>query len=113
VSLFHGGRRVSAFARGNYSLDYRKGTTVTAVQNTLGIAVFKTRKQADRFMMVSVPVLPFQRIRVRPIGRGKNVEFVCRSIDESDLDIFYSGEDGIIMKPPPGTMFYPAVEVLE
>ena len=114
VSLYHNGRRFSAFARGNYSLDYRKGTTVIAGQNTFGVAVFKTRRQADIFIEVSAAASPLQRIRVRPIGRGKTVEFICSGVGERDLDDFYGRKvRNMIRKPPPGTIFYPAVEVLD
>ena len=113
VSLFLSGqKRSSAFASGKYSLDYAKGTIVRAIKGTLGVAVFKTRKQAERFLII-YSILPHQLIRVRPIGRGKSVEYISNQIEESELDIFYSEKAITVMKSPPGTVFYPAVEVIE
>ena len=116
VSVDSEGKRHSAFTRGNYSLDYPENSIVRARKGTLGVAVFKTRIQAERFL-TSATRCVLIIIRVYPVGRGKNVKFVCDYPMELTLNNFYNKEEGehlyIPMKPPPGTIFYPAVEVLE
>ena len=112
VSLLISGRRSSAFASGKYNLDYARGAVVRAIEGTFGVAVFKTWKQAERFVII-YSLLPRMVIRVRPIGRGKSVKYICPQIKESYLDIFYSEKAVNVMESPPGTIFYPAVEVLE
>ena len=105
------GRRYSVFAEGDYELQYLKGSIVRAREETLGVAVFKTRKQAksfqDRYMLLEI-------IRVRPIGRGKTVKYICTDPTEFQLGRFYRTNSSVRISPIPlGTMFYPAVEVLE
>jgi len=114
-----GERRKSAFTRGNYSLDYPENSIVKARKGTLGIAVFRTRKQAREFLEKSHGFyLFFKTIRVCPIGRGKTVKYICDYPSEPFLDKFYScrrRRDSFfrLAISPPGTMFYPAVEVLD
>jgi len=112
------GRRFSAFAEGNYALDYPRGAIVRAREGTLGIAVFETWKQADDFRVS----YEYQEIvRVRPIGRGKVVKYIASVSCEADLDVFYEYREkqaafrrySVKREVPPGTIFYPAVEVLE
>jgi len=115
------GRRYSSFTRGSYKLEYPENTIVRAREETLGVAVFKTRKQAEIF--VAKPhsylsfKLPFKIIHVRPIGRGKNVKFVRDFPSEVGLGEFYSlkrpAQSCRLVRPPSGTIFYPAVEVLD
>jgi len=112
VEVFYYGRRYSVFARDSYSLEYPKGI-VRAREGTLGIAIFRTRRQAENFL---VNRLDQEIIRVRPIGRGKTVEFVCDFPTEGYLDSFYRHKNTMrrhLTRTPPGTIFYPAVEVLD
>jgi len=114
-----GERRVSAYARGAYCLNYLKDSVVRAREETLGIAVFGRRSDAEKFCYRTVT--KFNIIRVLPVGRGRTVEMVSQSTYM--LDIFYSDivkhhriprdPNLILMKPPRGTIFYPAVEVIE
>ena len=105
-----GGRRHSAFASGKYNLDYSKNSVVKARKGTFGIAVFETRYQAESFQ----ERLPYKIIRVRPVGRGKAVKLVCGNQSEFELDNFYNKRlMSLTILPPLGTIFYPAVEVLE
>jgi len=116
VSIDSEGKRHSAFTRGNYSLDYPENSIVRAREGTLGVAVFKTRIQAERFLRGALRHV-LRIIRVYPVGRGKNVKFVCDYPMELALNSFYNEEEReclyIPMKPPSGTIFYPAVELLE
>jgi len=111
-----GGRRYSAFAEGRYSLEYPKGETVGAKEGTLGVAVFETWEQAEGFRVSS---LHQKTIHVRPVGRGKTVKNICFVACEEDLDVFYSKKyrdrkrDPTMKEIPTGTVFYPAVEVLD
>lgn len=114
VSIDYEGKRSSAFTRGNYSLDYPENSIVRARTGTLGVAVFKTRKQAEYFLRTASRIV-LRIIRVYPVGRGKTVKVVCDYPMECSLDNFYNEEERLYipMAPPRGTIFYPAVEVLE
>jgi len=110
------GKRCSIYARGNYRLIYSKGRVVRARKGTLGVAVFETRYQAENFCNSD----PHNIIRVVPIGRGRTVDTISRDLDPSSFNDFYvcmkKGYytfDVETMKPPSGTVFYPAVKVLE
>ena len=107
------GRRYSVFAEGDYELQYPKGSIVRAREESLGVSVFRTRKQAelfqDRYLLLEI-------IRVRPIGRGKTVKYICTEPTEFQLGRFYSlcGSSSVRVSPvPSGTIFYPEVEVLD
>ena len=116
VSVDRKGNRNSAFASGKYNLNYPKDSIVRAGEETLGVAVFQTRKRAERFIENCVAISPLQIIRVRPVGRGVIVTLVCDPATEFEISIFYNKEPGLYcsrISPPSGTIFYPAVEVLE
>ena len=119
VSINHTGVRNSLYAEGSYNLLYPKGAIVRARENTLGVAVFQTRQDALDFCSHRDFISSNMIIRVCPIGRGKNVNYVSRSTQYHNLDIFYAHvkgdtlEFGDTMRPPFGTIFYPAVEVLD
>ena len=113
--VVRGNRRHSIFAEGSYDLEYPKGAIVRAREETLGVSVFKTRKQANSFQD---RYFNLQIIRVRPIGRGRTVKYICDYPSEAALDKFYSykGRRDAFYRlaiSPPGTIFYPAVEVLD
>ncbi len=114
VRVTRRGRRHSIFAEGSYDLEYPKGEVVRAIEGTLGVSVFKTRKQAESFQD---RYFDLELIHVRPIGRVKTVELICTDPREIQLDIFYDGQGYVNCVSeshvPPGTMFYPAVEVLD
>jgi len=116
VTIDSRGRRESAFAGGRYSLEYPKGKVVRAKEGTLGVAVFETWEQAEDFR---VSRLCQKTIHVRPVGRGKTVEIICFAAHEEELDVFYSKKyrdrkrDLTMKEIPTGTIFYPAVEVLD
>jgi len=115
-----GERRVSAYAQGSYNLDYPKDAIVRAMGGTLGVAVFGRKIEAEIFCSRCSGMDLFEIVRVLPIERGKTVKKLSRSQSVYMLDIFYgaieinrSCYDLTPMVPPPGTMFYPALKVLE
>lgn len=101
--------RHSCSARGYFGLYYAKGTTVEALPGTLGIMVFDTWRHAADFMGRNRTI-----IMVKAIGQGKNCPLVSGWTDEFDLKRFYAKEQRFVakIKPPLGTICYPAVEVL-
>lgn len=112
-------RRISYYAQGKYCKIYNKGEIVTAEKHTIGIAVFKRKQNAEKFLDRHVVG---QIITVEPIGRGKTFDFVFGSQDEDSLDFFYRELlecpkflDFAISRTttPKGTVFYPAVKVLD
>lgn len=112
-------RRISYYAQGKYCKIYNKGETVTAEKHTIGIAVFKRKQNAEKFIDRHVVG---QIITVEPIGRGKTFSLVFGSQDEDSLNFFYHELskcpkflDFAINRSitPKGTIFYPAVEVLD
>ena len=114
-----GERRISAYAGGTYTLNYPKNSVVRSREGTFGIAVFGRKIDAEKFCHGT----NFDIIRVFPVGRGRTVEVVSCNQSDHMLDIFYRciakyqgiprDSDLIPLKPPRGTMFYPAVEVIE
>jgi len=113
VNVGSGGTRYSVYASAKYRRMYSRGTIVITEKETLGIFVFQTRKQAEIFISNSY-LTRLRIIRVSPIGRGKTVDAICYSVSSNALDAFYEklySFDKI--EPPPGTILYPAVEVLE
>ena len=108
------GFRTSAYAEGDYSLDYPKGAIVRARVGTLGVAVFQTRQQARRFTQCFSGFRTLRVIRVRPVGSGKAIKVLSYFTSAVSIDSFYQKDSRVeTRKPPPGTIFYPAVEVLD
>ena len=116
VGLF---TRCSCFAQGKYRLFYGENTTVISRKETFGIAVFEREYQAKNFIETMFGNDDFVKkshkiIHVKPIGRGKHHCFVSSTQFDFDLDRFYNhGSYCEKIKVPPGTIFYPAVEVLD
>ena len=89
VCIGYQGTRRSAYAEGMYDLYYPKDEIVRAKEDTLGIAVFRTRKYAERFCSVRSTAIRLKIIRVRPVGRGKTVNTISRFTNPSSLRCFY------------------------
>lgn len=108
----------SAVVIGNskYSLIYIQNTIVKAVNGTLGIMTFKTRKNAQTFMDHYLAI-DMRRIikRVIPIGRGSTPTLIAGGYMSRELDAFYkkNNQTSFPMSPPEGTICYPAVEVID
>ena len=101
-----------------YAKKYKKGTKVEAKSYTLGIFVFKRRKDAEFFERCNPGII----IRVKPIGRGKTPKyrintchtkyFDLRRLRRAKVKALYI-ETLPLETLPPGTICYPAVEVLD
>ena len=114
VHVDYKGIKTSAYAQGSYSLCYSQGTIVRARRNTVGVAVFQTRRDAERFVSCFSGFRKLKIIRVRPVGRGKTVNIISHFTNPDTLASFYIRVHSVeTRKPPPGTIFYPAVEVIE
>lgn len=115
--------RTSAMLHGNskYARKYVAGTSVYAMEGTLGIFVFKHKTYAQEWVdvwnrgayrgedidLIVVPVIP--------IGRGRTLVWISGSLQSSDLDEYYddNDDDWILSEAPDDTMGYPGVHVLE
>ena len=96
----------------DYSRVYLFDQVVKAKFGTLGIFTFDTKKRAQDFK-INTPEMKI--IKVEGIGQGqrpKQISLACNS--KLQLDDFYAGNycRGTV-PPPPGTVCYPAVKVLE
>ena len=107
----------SVYAEGKYCLKFLKGTIARARKRTFGVAVFETRGQAEMFIKGYFLSANVKIIRVRPVGRGSTVNVISSSVTSTSLDYFYGRINKLYevntTNPPSGTIFYPAVEVLE
>ena len=108
--------RKSMFARGMYSLKYKKGDIVQALPDTLGIMVYKSRWQAARFMdSRGYEESIFIIIRVKTFSRGVVPKKISSRVSGKYITMFY---DKIFqlqykMPPPMGTICYDKVEVID
>lgn len=107
--------RGSTFAQGKYRLEYIKGKIVKAIKGTLGIMVFKRRREAEHYKR---KYLDYGKtgiiLRVETLSRGKTVWSLCHLFSSIELDLFYSGHHNPYAYPsPPGTMCYDKVKVLD
>lgn len=106
----------------DYRLRYEKGIRVKAHENTIGIAVFETRKQAEKIRNFG---LDRQTLRVNGIGRGIKPKhripyaFNSDAIEETIVNIKRLGLTKFLKiltrgwRVPEGTILYKEVEVLE
>lgn len=83
------GDRESVFTQGDYCLKYKKGTTVKALKNTMGIMCFDTHKNAKIFS-ITHGVGSVDIIRVRGIGEGRVPTVVAKCQWSGYLNMFYS-----------------------
>ena len=108
------GSRLSIAARGEYRVVYNKGTTVKSPPNTLGIMVFKMRRQAEIFRTLHLIPSYYMILRVKTFRRGVVPKKIGLLITETALDLFYkNSKDMSSMKPPRGTICYDEVEVID
>lgn len=89
---------------------YLKGKTITANPETLGIFTFKTKGEARNFIWHHTWLI----LRVEPIGKGETPKLISHNTDQRSLIRFFKNLTSMIrMKPPKGTICYPAVKVLD
>jgi hypothetical protein len=116
--------RMSAIINGNskYARLYVKGETIYADQDTLGIMCFKTKVAAKEFISHFVRWMyngenPLKIVRVKPIGKGKTIRWLCRKVKTNELDNFYKSERfGLypdLGNAPEHTIGYPGVFVVD
>lgn len=100
--------------QGRYCRTYNVGRVVTAEPGTLGLMVFLRKKDAEAFIShTGVLHGPAKILRILPIGRGKNIDRICPTQNEVDLNLFYKVPNYCTISAPPGTMGYPAVKMLD
>lgn len=96
--------------RSGFSWKYLKDTVVTADPQTPGIFTFKTKAEARNFMWYQTWLI----LKVQPIGKGTVPKLISHNTDKRSLIRFFKELSGRIrMKPPRGTICYPAVKVLD
>lgn len=115
------GIRISA-ALGPYnkaSLSYKKGDTVSAIKNSIGIFVFKTKKQAVNAIDNTEGWSKERHtiLRCKPIGNGRKPKPSERVVASNVVVLLFHHVPlyrlAINLEWPDGTMVYPAVEVLD
>lgn len=117
--------RASCFAGGKYCKFYHKDTIVEAEPGTLGLMVFDTKKDALDFSRhTSCEKGGHLILEVQPIGKGKRPMKICSHFLEDRVDNYYAHQKlsfferrkSILrvdtIRPPKGTICYPAVKVL-
>ena len=108
--------RESLFMSGKYSFIYRKGEVISAVPGSVGIFCFKTRKEAQNFLLEFVPHHG-KILRVKPLSRGRTPKTICQFTKEVSVDAFYgNSEYSIPVKETSGLqdlICYQKIEVLD
>ena len=90
---------------------YLKNTIVKADPTTLGIFLFKTKKNAEDF---TKNTRGWIILKVKTVGEGKKPKEISGSISIRGLTEFYDNSETAKTEFMPfGTICYPAVEVLE
>ena len=90
---------------------YLKGKIVKAKSGSLGLFTFDTKKHAKEFANDSMMI--WLILKVKSIGRGRKPKKISTIYTEDNLNMFYANDTfRFTEKPPPGTICYPAVEVL-
>jgi len=100
-------------AGGAYRCYYIKDTNVYAPEGTLGLMVFKRRKDAVAFIKSETNNFDSFKIKkVIPIGRGSVPKYICALLN---LNEFYDPcyISSLIQQPPKGTICYAGVFVCD
>ena len=95
-----------------YKRKYKKGLTVHAKSNSLGLMTFKRKKDAIKF--ASALFKNTLILKIQSIGRGRVPKGISMFVDERELDHFYSNLPYTHYCPPPpsGTICYKLIKVL-
>jgi len=103
-------------------LIYDKDTNVFALENTLGIMVFKTKRAAEDWIIDWGREESWKIKRVIPIGRGKTPKEICSCVTKKFLAVFYAYFERNDLsnlnydyknEPIDGTICYPGVFVVD
>jgi len=113
--------RMSAIINGRskYGRLYKKGETVYAESHTLGIMCFKTQEEAENFARDLSGwnyhhTKNFKVVRVKPIGKGKKINYISKFLTTNSLDTFYSDvRESVMATAPNGTFGYNGVVVVD
>ena len=113
--------RMSAIINGRskYGRLYKKGKTIYADPNTLGIMCFKTKEEAVNFARDLSGWnyhhnKNFKVVKVKPIGKGKKIHYISKFLTTNSLDNFYSNiRESVMATAPNGTVGYPGVFVVD
>ncbi len=105
--------RKSIYAQGSYTLVYDKDTIVKAIKGSLGVMVFKRRRQAKRFMDQRLMRASMMIIRVRTFSRGVVPKRISAQVSDYSIKNFYSEVWSTETAPPVGTICYDRVGVLD
>ena len=97
--------------RSPFCLTYLPDTIVTAPKGTIGIMTFETKGDADWWWKNRHS--DYLIIKVIPIGRGHRPKLISSDVLTRLLRLFYKKGECRNMKPPVGTICYPAVQVIE
>jgi len=119
--VIKGRTRMSAIINGRskYGRLYKKGETVYAEPDTLGIMCFKTKEEAVNFSMDLSGwnyhhTKNFKVVRVKPIGKRKKIDYISKFLTSNCLDNFYSNvRETVMATAPNGTIGYPGVFVVD
>lgn len=95
---------------------YEKNKIVRAIHGSFGIFTFKRRYQADNYIKSSIYPNNYFIIRVKPIGKGKNIKKIIfpeyyQSAEKFSNPLKY--KDYLVDIGANGVIGYPAVEVLD
>ena len=126
--------RSSCFCSGKkYGLIYTKGKRIKAKPGTVGIFVFRLRKQAEAFKLNRPNHLRWKVLRVKTVGKGITLKWRPLCYSESiiprfkfyfernreaivcgkDVEELYDWNDHWMSLKNDGTMVYPAVIPLD
>ena len=92
-----------------YSLTYTKDSVVSAVLGSLGIFCFKTKEDAEFYIIEDPPRISI--IQVEGIGEPTYPEEIG-DVTMQSVKSYYDRKDHT-MVPPQGTICFPSVRVLE
>lgn len=107
--------RNSIFTEGELSRKYLKDSVVSADPRTMGLMTFETEENARHFhQALSFPKSRHSFItKVQGIGRGKRPKQVSLHQWTKYLLNWYLAKESFGCLPPPGTICYKKVKVLE
>jgi len=119
VAIGRTGKMHSVYAKGEYCLEYARGKITHAPKETWGISVFETERDAQKFIVYyGLYSRQMEVVKVKTFGRGIRRKCIANPDDYSIIKRWWDykrkrPKDIDWVRLPLGTVFYPAVEVLE